>query len=292
MLQRERDSSHTPPDHVAHRSGSDFPSRTGTNVGTRERWFSAAAGATLIAVGATRGSRRGAWVALAAAPLAYRGLRGRCPAYSALGITTAATADDTREALSGRRGISVRDAVRLERPVEEVYAFWRQLRNLPWFMSHLERVDDLGGNRSRWVARGPAGTRVEWEAEIINEIPDALLAWRSLEGSDVVSAGSVHFDRVRGGSSTQVTVNLQYAPPAGRLGMAASALFGREPSQTIREDLRRFKQLLEAGEVPRTSADTPPAHEGSARRAGFSPAEVPATTAVVRGGRRVERSAR
>lgn len=272
----------------------------GINVGRRERWLSAAAGAALLAAGATRGTRRGAWLALAGAPLAYRGVTGQCPAYSALGITTAAAGDDTREALSGRRGISVRDAVRLERPVEEVYAFWRQLGNLPWFMSHLERVVDLGNNRSRWIARGPAGTRVEWEAEIINEIPNALIAWRSREGSDVTTAGSVNFDRVRGGSSTQVTVNLQYSPPAGRLGMAASALFGREPSQTIREDLRRFKQLLEAGEVPRTSAGTPPAHEGAARRAGFSPPEAPAPSSTVarerpttvQRGRRLERSLR
>jgi uncharacterized membrane protein len=95
---------------------------------------------------------------------------------------------------------------------------------------------------------------VEWKAEIINEVPDQVLAWRSLPGSDVVTAGSVNFDAVRGGRSTQVSVHLQYAPPAGKAGALVASLFGREPSQTIREDLRHFRQLLEAGERPRATA--------------------------------------
>ena len=103
---------------------------------------------------------------------------------------------------------------------------------------------------------------MEWDAEIINDVEDQLIAWRSLPGSDVVSAGSVNFDAVRGGRSTQVSVHLQYAPPAGRAGALLSRLFGREPSQTIREDLRRLKQLLEAGEVARVAA---PALAGGAR---------------------------
>ena len=93
--------------------------------------------------------------------------------------------------------------------------------------------------------------RVEWDAEIINEIENMLIAWRSLPGSDVVVAGSVNFDRVRGGRSTQVSVHLQYEPPAGRVGASVATVFGREPSQTIREDLRRLKQVLEAGELAR-----------------------------------------
>jgi uncharacterized membrane protein len=140
--------------------------------------------------------------------------------------------------------------VRLEKPVDEVYRFWRRLENLPRFMTSLARVEDLGHGRSRWVATGPAGSEVEWDAEIINEVENKVIAWRSLPGSQVAVAGSVNFDSVRQGSAAQVTVHLQYAPPAGRAGAFVAQLFGREPSQTIREDLRRLKQLLEAGELP------------------------------------------
>ena len=121
-------------------------------------------------------------------------------------------------------------------------------------MSHLDQVTESSDRRSHWVTNGPGGVIVEWDAEIINEVENRILAWRSLPGSDVVTAGSVNFDTVRGGRSTQVSVHLQYAPPAGRVGGFIAWLFGREPSQTIREDLRRFKHLLEAGEIPRATA--------------------------------------
>ena len=120
-------------------------------------------------------------------------------------------------------------------------------------MEHLDRVTETSDGRSHWVANGPAGLAVEWDAQIINEVRDKVLAWKSLPGSDVVTAGSVNFDEVRGGRSTQVTVHLQYAPPAGKAGALLASLFGREPSQTIRADLRRLKQLLEAGEGPRAT---------------------------------------
>ena len=139
-------------------------------------------------------------------------------------------------------------------PLADVYRFWRHLENLPQFMTHLDRVTEAPDGTSHWVTSGPAGLAVEWDAEIINEVENKLLAWRSLPGSDVVSAGSVNFDAARGGRSTQVSVHLQYAPPAGKAGALVASLFGREPSQTVREDLRHLKQLLEAGEVPRATA--------------------------------------
>jgi uncharacterized membrane protein len=104
------------------------------------------------------------------------------------------------------------------------------------------------------VANGPAGLAVTWNAEIVSEVENTLIAWRSLPGSDVVTAGSVTFTSARGGRSTQVSVRLQYAPPAGKAGALIASLFGREPSQTIREDMRHFKQQLEAGERPRATA--------------------------------------
>jgi uncharacterized membrane protein len=209
-----------------------------------------AAATALVAYGFRRRSVAGIGLAVAAAPLAYRGLIGEWP------LSVNGRRPDTRRALSGAKGVHVREAIRLETPIDEVFGFWRRVENFPRFMSHLERVVDLGGGRSHWVAKAPAGLVVEWDAEIINEQPNKVIAWRSLPGSEVVTAGSVHFATVRAGQSSQVSVHLQYAPPVGRAGAWLAWLFGSEPSQTIREDLRHVKNWLEAGEVPRAAADT------------------------------------
>jgi len=211
-----------------------------------EQWVSLASATALIAYGFSRRSLPGLFLALAATPLAFRGVSGSWPRFN--GSTTS---DDTRVALAQSRGLHVREAIRLEKPVAEVYRFWRNLENLPRFMSHLQRVTDLGNGRSHWEAKGPAHITVEWDAEIINEVEDKVLGWRSLPGSDIVTAGSVNFSTVRGGRSTQVSVHLQYEPPARRAGALVAALFGSNPASMIREDLRHLKQLLEAGEIPR-----------------------------------------
>lgn len=218
-----------------------------------ERWGTVATASALIAYGVSRRSISGVCLAVAASPLAFRGLAGRWPPYLSSLIVPGA---DTRVALSGDRGIHVRESVRVEKPLAEVYRFWRRLENLPRFMTTLGRVTELGDGRSHWVAKGPGGMRVEWNAEIVNEVENKVIGWRSLPGSDVVTAGSVNFGAVRAGRSTQISVHLQYAAPAGRLGALVATVAGREPSQTIREDLRRLKQLLEAGEIPRTSYDS------------------------------------
>jgi uncharacterized membrane protein len=217
-----------------------------------QRWGALAAAAAVIGYGVSRRSLPGFMLAAGAAPLAYRGVTGRWPS----GLESlVGSSGDTREALSGPRGINVRESVRLECPVDEVYRFWARLENLPTFMENLVSVTDLGGDRSHWVARGPGGLNVEWDAEIINQIPNKVLAWRSLPGGDVVSAGSVTFEAARGDDrGTQLNVTLQYAPPAGKFGKLVASAFGREPSQTIREDLRRLKQLLEAGEIAKSGS--------------------------------------
>lgn len=208
-----------------------------------EDWSALSSGALLLLFGVARRGRVGLCAALASAPLLYRGLTGEWPLANSKRA-------DTRAALGGNRGLHVLEAIRLEVPLEEVYRFWRRLENLPRFMPYLESVTESSdGLLSRWVGRGPGGVSVAWDAEIINEVENKVLAWRSLPESDIVTAGSVNFERVRGGSATEVIVNLQYEPPAGRGGAALAWLFGRAPSQTIREDMRRFKQLLEAGEL-------------------------------------------
>jgi uncharacterized membrane protein len=227
-----------------------------------ERWCAMGAAGALIGFGISRRSLPGLLLAAGAAPLAYRGVTGRWPA----GLDRILrSSGDTRVALSGSGGINVRESVRLECPVDEVYRFWIRLENLPTFMDNLVSVTDRGGGRSHWIARGPGGVPVEWDAEIINEIPNNVIAWRSLPGGDVVTAGSVTFQAARGEErSTQLTVTLQYDPPAGRLGAMVARMFGREPQQTIREDLRRLKQLLEAGEIAK-AAGVPGTSAGAGR---------------------------
>ena len=142
------------------------------------------------------------------------------------------------------------ESVIINRPLSELYRFWRNFENLPTFMNHLELVAMRDEGISHWVAKGPAGMYVEWDARIINEVQNKVIGWQSLEGSTIATAGSVHFDQDSHG--TRVIVHLQYNPPGGRLGAAVAKLFGEEPNQTIREDLRRFKQLMETGEIPTT----------------------------------------
>jgi uncharacterized membrane protein len=214
-----------------------------------ERLCAGATAAFLAAYGLSRRSLSGACLALAAVPLAYRSVTGSWPVQLSERAEHGGR-DATADALSGDRGVHVRASVRIERPLPEVYRFWRRLEHLPRFMTYLDTVAELGDGRSHWVVKGPAGVRVEWDAEIINEVENSVIGWRSLPGADVTTAGSVNFDAVRGGRATQLSVHLQYAAPAGKLGSLVAWMFGHEPSQTIREDLRRLKQILEAGEVP------------------------------------------
>ena len=154
---------------------------------------------------------------------------------------------DTRQQLGGSSGVHVEESVTVNRPVAEVYRFWRNFENLPNFMNHLESVSQREAGISHWVAKGPAGTKVEWDARIINEVDDKVIGWQSIEGSTISTAGSVNFAETPRG--TEVRVHLQYNPPAGKVGAAIAWLLGEEPSLQIREDLRRFKQLMETGEI-------------------------------------------
>ncbi len=150
-------------------------------------------------------------------------------------------------------GICVEQAVTIAKSPEELYRFWRDLENLPRFMSHLKSVRVIDNTRSHWVAQAPVSMQVEWDAEIINDIPNELIGWRSTANSDIPNAGSVHFTQAPGGRGTHVKVELEYSPPGGVIGAVFAKLFGREPSQTVSQDLRRLKALMEAGEVPTAS---------------------------------------
>ena len=222
--------------------------REGRNISDTERWISMAAGAGLAAYGLTRRKTSGWVMAGLGALLVRRGATGHCDTYQMLGLNTAGTGDDTRQALGGPAGVIVEESVIINRPISELYRFWRNLENLPRFMTHLESVERITDTLSRWRAKAPAGTTVEWNAEIINEVPDRVIGWKSIEGSDVVSAGSVNFDEAGEGRGTRVRVRLQYSPPGGKVGDAVARLLGSDAGSQIRQDLQRFKQLVETGE--------------------------------------------
>jgi uncharacterized membrane protein len=237
-------------DAQALREGRERTSRRARNINNAERWASMAAGAALAAYGLSR--RRSGWMLAAlGGALVQRGVTGFCHVYDAFGLNSAEGRSDTKRALGGRRGVQVEESVTINRPVEELYHFWRNLENLPRFMRHLESVERVTDTLSRWRAKGPAGTTVEWNAEIINEVKPHVIGWKSIEGSDVASAGSVNFDDAGPGRGTRVRVRLQYSPPGGKAGAAFAKLFGRDAATGIREDLRRFKQLVETGEIAR-----------------------------------------
>jgi len=149
-------------------------------------------------------------------------------------------------------GICVSQSVAINRSAEDLYNYWRNFQNLARFMEHLKSVQGSGVKRSHWVVKGPVGRQVQWDAEITEDLPGRLIAWRSLPGADVENAGAVRFERATGGRGTFVRVLFRYKPPGGRLGAAVARLSKQNPEKQVREDLRRFKQLMEAGETPTT----------------------------------------
>lgn len=214
------------------------------NISATARLASTAAGAALALAGYKRSNKA---LGLLGMGLMARGASGWCPVTAVVDPYSEYDTDTTKRRLGGPRGIIVEDAITIYRPVSEVYTYWRNLENLPRFVDHLIDVRTIDRFHSRWVARGPLGVRVEWDAEVINDIPPTLLSWKSMGHSDVVSAGSVRFKPV-GQHGTEVRVKLQYDPPAGKLGAAVASMLGEDPQRQIAEDLRVFKQLLESGE--------------------------------------------
>lgn len=228
------------------------------DVGKTERLVSGLAGAALIVLSLRKRRLRPLLFPLATGLIA-RALTGRGPIKRALGgLTRRRENRDSPVASVGRgQGTKVEQSITINRPVLEVYRFWRNFQNLPRFMDHLEAVTVIDETHSHWVAKGPAGTRAEWDAVIHNEIDDELIAWRSLPGSEIKNAGSVHFWPSADGTGTEVRVVLSYEPPAGKMGVAFAKLLGEEPSKQVADDLRRLKQVLDSGEVVSTRSRRP-----------------------------------
>jgi uncharacterized membrane protein len=222
-----------------------------TNMGQFERYASIVVGVILLLTFLRR-SLFSIVIGLTGAYLLQRGMSGYDFLYSVLGIK--------REGEGSPQSVIVRRSTTVNKPVEEVYNFWRDFENLPRFMQHLKAVA-VNNGRSHWVAKAPLDRTVEWDAEITDERENELIAWRSVEGADIRNKGEVHFRPAPDNQGTEVDVTLQYDPPGGSLGAAVAKLLGEEPDVQVREDLRRFKEFMETGEMPTTEGQPRGAQE-------------------------------
>jgi uncharacterized membrane protein len=219
------------------------PQKRNINVGPYERAVSVAAGAGVVLMAMLRPSKMSIPLALGGAYMLFRGSTGQCMAYKVLEIN--------RVGDNGRDGILIERAMTIMRPRSEVYAFWRDFENLPRFMQHLESVtvDRDDPILSEWTAKAPLDMKVRWEAEIIAEEENELIKWRSLPNIWIENSGTVRFKDAPGGRGTEVHVTLRYDVLGGSAAAAVAKIFGEEPGLQVREDLRRFKQVLETGET-------------------------------------------
>jgi uncharacterized membrane protein len=209
--------------------------------GETERWASIIGGSAMVLMGLQQRSLRGALMAIAGGSLAYHG------------ATSAKSLPETIADAAGlNKAIRVEKTVTINRSASDLYSFWRNLENLPTFMQHLKQVTEYDNGRSHWVATAPLGASVEWDAQVIRDQPDHLIAWASVEGADVENSGFVRFQSAPQGRGTEVKVVMEYSPPGGALTGALAKLFGEEPEQQIGAELSRFKQLMEAGEIANT----------------------------------------
>jgi uncharacterized membrane protein len=203
------------------------------------------AGAFLILVGLVRRSPVGVLLAAIGGGMVYEGLKNGD--WSRVAYEKGMP---TQQTLAHDQGIRIQEQVIVNRSPQDLYHFWRNFENLPRVMRHLDSVKVINPVRSHWVAKAPAGMNVSWDAEIINDVENERIGWRSINGTEVPNAGSVSFERVPGGGeATIVKVNLKYDPPMGPVGAAVAKLFGTDPSQTVADDLQRFKRMMEMREA-------------------------------------------
>ena len=219
------------------------------NVASPERWASAIGGGALAVYGLTRRSPGGLLLSVLGAGMLYRGATGHCNVYEVLGVSTATSREGDARSAPVARDVHVEHSITINKSPAELYSFWREFRNLPRFMKHLESVTTLDSGRSHWVAKGPAGKAVEWDAEIYNEKENEMISWRALPGSEFVNAGTVRFEPAPGGRGTVVRVTMNYNLVGGRVTAALARLLGQAPEQLVADDMRRLKQIMETGEI-------------------------------------------
>lgn len=205
-----------------------------------ERWASIISGGALVLGGLQQRSLRGILAAVAGGGLVYQGAQKK------------STLKQIGEAVGGEKALLVEKTVTINRSASELYSFWRQFDNLPRFMRHLKSVQVIDENRSHWVVNAPLDQSVEWDAVIVNDQPDRLIAWTSADNAEVDHSGFVRFQPATGDRGTEVKVVMEYELPGGAMAAAIAKLFGEAPEQQIGDDLSRFKQLMETGEIATT----------------------------------------
>lgn len=228
-------------------SGPNLSRRKSSNVGETERWASIISGVALIVTGLRKADVPGLAVSALGGGLLWRGVTGHCGVYAAIDVNTNG---------NGSKGLHIVKAVTINKAPDELFRFWRNFENLPNFMQHLESVTQTDSTHSHWIAKAPAGQTVSWDAEIINERANELIAWRSTENAAVENMGTVTFTPAPAGRGTEVKVNMLYSPPGGIVGAQIAKLWGEEPSLQIEGDLMRFKRLMETGEIPTTEGQS------------------------------------
>ena len=220
------------------------------NIGDTQRLVSAIAGVGLVIEGWRRRSLTGSVLAAGGVALLYRAASGYCPALEAMGLDmrgTSATRLLGRRKVQSDQATKIRRTIEINKPPNELYRFWRTLDNLPKIMSHLDSVQVINDRLSHWVVKTlPGLPTIEWDAEIINDVENERIGWRSLNDADVDQAGSVEFEPLGDGKSTKLIVTLQYVPIAGRLGTVVAKFIGQDPDLKITDDLHRFKESMEA----------------------------------------------
>ena len=211
------------------------------NVGRQERKASLAGGAALALSGLRNIARRrflpGLALMVAGGLFIYRGRTGHCHLYQAAGIDTTGAAE---------KGVLVEKFLTINRTPQQVYEFWRNQENLPRFLRHVESVQMTGERSSHWKARGPAGSSLEWDAEMVEDYPGQLIVWHSVGDAALPNEGTVEFREAPGGRGTEVKVTIRYYPPGGSAGKVAVKLANTITARQIEEDLKRLKQILEA----------------------------------------------
>nr|WP_225226042.1 SRPBCC family protein [Komarekiella delphini-convector] len=226
----------------------DNPNISQSEASETERWASLIGGGALVLMGLRQGSLRGALTALAGGGLIYQG------------ATKQSTIQQAQEAMGVNQPIKVEKTVTINKPADELYRFWHNFENLPTFMKHLKSVKVYNEKRSHWIANAPLGNSVEWDADILEDRENEFISWASVEGADVDNSGFVRFQKASGDRGTEVKVVLEYNPPGGALASVVAKLFGEEPEQQIGDELRRFKMLMEAGEIATTEGQ-PSGHQ-------------------------------
>jgi uncharacterized membrane protein len=206
-------------------------------AGDLERWASLIGGGALVLRGLQQRSLRGILTAIAGGGLVYQGAQGK------------STLKQVEDAVGLDHAIRVEKTVTISRSADELYTFWRDFTNLPKFMRHVKSVQVKDDRHSHWVANAPLNQSIEWDAEIVNDEPNHLIAWTSINDAPVENSGFVRFQPAMGDRGTEVKVVMEYQPPGGALTAAIAKLFGEEPEQQIGDELNRFKQLMEAGEI-------------------------------------------